>query len=178
MHLAGPGQARYSRAMNLTQARTGLFQIEAFSVLPEWIDHNGHMNIGYYGVAFDRAVDVVFAELGLGPTHMERTGQSTFALESHTSYLRELLLGDPLRITWQLLDYDAKRFHFVMVMYHGRDGYAAAVSENMTIYVDLRSRRSTIMPDWLQDRFATILKAHSQVPRPEQVGRTIGIRRK
>ena len=24
----------------------------------EWIDYNGHMNVGYYGVAFDRAADL------------------------------------------------------------------------------------------------------------------------
>ena len=26
-------------------------------VLPEWIDHNGHMNMGYYMVVFDFATD-------------------------------------------------------------------------------------------------------------------------
>ena len=35
-------------------------------VLPEWIDWNGHMNLAYYVVLFDRATDLLFDELGLG----------------------------------------------------------------------------------------------------------------
>jgi len=26
-------------------------------VLPEWIDYNGHMNVAYYTLAFDKALD-------------------------------------------------------------------------------------------------------------------------
>jgi len=29
-------------------------------VRPEWIDHNGHMNMGYYLVVFDFATDEFF----------------------------------------------------------------------------------------------------------------------
>lgn len=32
------------------------------TVVAEWIDYNGHMNIGYYGIAFDRASDVLLSD--------------------------------------------------------------------------------------------------------------------
>ena len=36
-----------------------------FAVLPEYIDPNGHMNVGYYSVLFDKALDLPWALLGL-----------------------------------------------------------------------------------------------------------------
>ena len=35
-------------------------------VEPGWIDYNGHLNMAYYNVLFDRAVDEVYELLGLG----------------------------------------------------------------------------------------------------------------
>ena len=29
-------------------------------VLEDWIDYNGHMNVAYYTLAFDRAIDLFF----------------------------------------------------------------------------------------------------------------------
>jgi acyl-CoA thioesterase FadM len=34
-------------------------------VRPEWIDNNGHMNMGYYLVVFDFATDAFFPWVGL-----------------------------------------------------------------------------------------------------------------
>ena len=34
-------------------------------VRPEWIDHNRHMNVGYYLVVFDYATDEFFRWIGL-----------------------------------------------------------------------------------------------------------------
>ena len=37
-------------------------------VLAEWIDYNGHMNVAYYTLAFDKALDFFFEDvLGIGP---------------------------------------------------------------------------------------------------------------
>ena len=40
---------------------------------PQWIDYNGHLNVAYYNVLFDRAVDEVYELIGLGPAYLERT---------------------------------------------------------------------------------------------------------
>ena len=41
------------------------------AVEPTWIDYNGHMNMAYYHVAFDRAVDFAYDQLGLGAHYVE-----------------------------------------------------------------------------------------------------------
>ena len=33
------------------------FVTDIKKVLPEWIDYNGHMNVAYYTLAFDEALD-------------------------------------------------------------------------------------------------------------------------
>jgi dolichol-phosphate mannosyltransferase len=37
---------------------------------PPWIDFNGHLNMAYYVVFFDRAVDELYELLGLGPAYL------------------------------------------------------------------------------------------------------------
>ena len=37
------------------------------TVKDDWIDYNGHLNMAYYNVLFDTAVDEVFERLGIGP---------------------------------------------------------------------------------------------------------------
>src|SRR4029078_1002615 len=50
-------------------------------VRPEWIDHNGKMNMGYYVVVFDFATDAFLAWAGLGEAHRSAQQVTTFCLE-------------------------------------------------------------------------------------------------
>lgn len=146
-------------------------------VPPEWIDYNGHMNVAYYVMAMDDAIDVFLdEELGIGEAHTSRTRQGPYALQSHIQYLDELLEGDSFSVTIRMIDYDAKRMHlFVEVL---KDGALAATCEQMLMNVDLKNRRSTPYPNWAQARMATMQQAHEALPRPTQLGAPIGIRRK
>ena len=78
-------------------------------VRPEWIDHNGHMNMGFYLVVFDLATDEFFRSIGLDEAHRRISRVTTFCLEAHVTYHREVREGDPLRFTTLLLAHDAKR---------------------------------------------------------------------
>ena len=42
------------------------------TVEPAWIDYNGHLNMAYYNVLFDRAVDEVFELLGCGADYVKK----------------------------------------------------------------------------------------------------------
>ena len=64
------------------------------TVLPEWIDSNGHLNLAYYVLIFDLATDKLYATLGIGDAYREATGNSCFTAETHTVYEREVRLGD------------------------------------------------------------------------------------
>jgi len=155
----------------------GLVVCPRQSVRPEWIDYNGHLNMAYYHVLFDKALDHVFDLLGIGESYT-RSGQgSCFAMEVHVHYLRELALGDPVEIRFQLLDWDGKRLHFFEEMYHADAGYLASTSEQLSLHVSLRTRRSCPFPDAVQDRLAAMSALHRALPRPMQVGHIMGIPR-
>ena len=87
-------------------------------VEPQWIDYNGHLNVAYYNVLFDRAVDEVYELLGLGPDYLKQHKHSTMVVEMHVRYLREVHESDPVRGDVQLLDYDAKRMHLFEQLLH------------------------------------------------------------
>jgi acyl-CoA thioester hydrolase len=86
----------------------------AVSIRPEFIDANGHLNVGYYTLLFDNALDLSWARLGIYSGLILASGYSSFALETHMTYQRELKLGDPLDFSLLLLDFDAKRIHYFL----------------------------------------------------------------
>lgn len=143
-----------------------------------WIDYNGHMNMAFYNLAFDRALDQVYDRLGIGADYTASGAGSCFTLEVHVTYLQEVLLNDPLRIHFQLLDCDAKRLHFFEHMYHAEKGYLAATSEQIALHVDMANRRASPFPAPALERIETLMAAHRALPRPEQAGHVIGIRRR
>jgi acyl-CoA thioester hydrolase len=144
-------------------------------VEPAWIDYNAHLNMAFYNVLFDRAVDQAFALAGLGPDYVKDNSCSFFTAEAHVRYLRELNADDPVRVTLQLLDYDAKRLHFFEQLFHARDGWVSATSEQMALHVDLARKKSAPFPQRVLDRLAQMKAAHGQLPRPEAAGRRIAM---
>ncbi|MEE4192316.1 MAG: thioesterase family protein, partial [Halieaceae bacterium] len=148
------------------------------SVLPAWIDYNGHMNMGYYLVAFDQvATDGFFDYLGIGLEHKQQVGKSTFSLAANIDFIAELMEGDPLRFTTHLVDYDHKRLHFFHCLYHAEEGYLAATNENLGMYIDMSTRRSTRFSEEQMARFQAELEKSQALGMPEGVGRKLGIRR-
>jgi acyl-CoA thioester hydrolase len=144
-------------------------------VRPEWIDHNQHMNMGYYLVVFDFATDEWLSYVGLTAAHRRAWGVTTFCLEAHITYHREVRGGDPLRFTTLLLAHDAKRIHYFHAMYHATEGYLAATNELMTLHVSEATRRGAPIAPEILDRLGRIQAAHDVLPRPSQVGRTLGL---
>jgi acyl-CoA thioester hydrolase len=144
-------------------------------VRPEWIDNNGHMNMGYYVVVFDLATDEWMRVVGLDAGHRRAHRVTTFCLEAHVTYHQEVREGDPLRFTTRLLAYDAKRIHYIHEMYHAGSGYLAATNELMSLHVSEETRRGAAMAPEIQERLRDILARHERLPRPPQVGRVIGL---
>ncbi len=155
-----------------------LLELYRGRVLPEWIDYNGHMNVAYYVLAFDHATDRLLDHIGLDAATRDRGQGSVFTLELHVSYLRELMEGMPIRATTRLLDADAKRIHYFQSLYHAEEGYLAATCEQILLYMDMNTRRSAAMPAEILAGLEVMLQEHRQLPRPEQAGRVIGIRRR
>jgi acyl-CoA thioester hydrolase len=142
-------------------------------VEPQWIDFNGHLNMAYYNVLFDRAVDEAYELLGIGPNYLKRSGHSTFTAEVHVRYLREIHEGDPVRVEFQLLDFDAKRIHYFETLKHAEEGWVSATSENMTLHVDMAAKKVAPFPDDVLRRLTAMKAAHAKLPVPEDAGRSI-----
>src|SRR5712672_2872821 len=66
------------------------FVSSVMRVEPGWIDYNGHLNMAYYNVLFDRAVDEAFELIGCGLDYVKQRQLSCFTAEVHVRYLRGL----------------------------------------------------------------------------------------
>ena len=83
------------------------------TVLPEWIDYNGHMNVAYYVMALDHAFDELLEDwIGIGESFVARSRLGPMSLQAQTFYIAEMVEGEAFHVDIQLIDYDAKRFHF------------------------------------------------------------------
>ena len=149
------------------------FVSSVMKIEPQWIDYNGHLNVAYYNVLFDRAVDEVYELIGLGPAYLERHKHSTMVAEAHVRYLRELHQDDPVRVTVQLLDYDAKRIHLFEQLKHAAAGWVSATSENMTLSVDMTTKKVAPFHDSVLRLLERMQAAHAVLPRPDGAGRSV-----
>ncbi len=145
------------------------------TVMADWIDINGHMNIAWYLTAFDRAFESAYERMGLTAEALEKTGNSTFVAEMHITYQRELMKDDPLRVATLLIGFDAKRMHWIQTMYHRQKGYLAATAEWLILSIDLRQRKVAPFPDAMRAQLSAILAAHSAIPRPPEIGRRVDL---
>ena len=149
--------------------------IHEATVLPAWIDYNGHMNLAYYVVVFDQATDALYDRLGIWLPYRQATGNSCFTVETHTIYEQEVKLGDRVRVHTHLLGADAKRLHYFHEMFHVGEGYRAAVQELMALHVDLSVRRTTPFPPDRQTVIDAALARCDVLPRPKEAGRRISM---
>lgn len=157
--------------------RIAPFVSQLMDIQEDWIDYNGHLNMAYYNVLFDQGVDEIWSRFGLGPDYRDTSGCTTFSAEFHVRYLRELHLGDQVRVSFQLLDMDEKRLHFYQEIHHA-DGWLSATGEGMALHIDQSGPHVAAMPPAILAKIAELHQTHSQLPVPEAVGRPMGIRRK
>ena len=139
-------------------------------VRPEWIDHNGHLNLAYYIVLLDVATDRLWNAVGLGEAYRVRTGFGTFAVETHTLYVGELREGDDTVALSTVLGVDAKRLHIAHELQLAAGGAVSCRQELMYLTVDLSTRRSVPWPADTLAGLKAAMRAHAGV-RPEWVGR-------
>jgi acyl-CoA thioester hydrolase len=151
------------------------FLASVMQIEPQWIDYNGHLNMAYYNVMFDRAIDELWLTLGIGPGYMKERKGSTFTAECHVRYLREIHLGDPVQVSILLVGADEKRLHTFEELRHATEGWLSATSENMTIHIDMAARKTAPFPADIRARIEAVANAHSAVTRPEGIGRKIAM---
>ena len=92
-------------------------------------------------------------------------------------YLRELLVDQPVRVTFQLIDFDGKRMHFFEQLFHATEGWVSATSENLALHIDIEARKSAPFPHDVARRLARMKAAHAMLPRPEAAGRRVSMQK-
>ena len=112
-------------------------------IIPEWTDYNGHMNLAFYIHLFDQGWDVLLDKFEMGGNSAKYEKRSTFAVESHTKYIKEVKEGDEVDINLLFLDNDNKRMVYQLEIFSKNGNYRAATSEVCSVYVNLDVRRVT-----------------------------------
>lgn len=154
-----------------------VYRSAPIAIEKEWIDYNGHLNMAYYNVIFDRGGDEFLAELGFGPSYAVERKLTIYTAEVHVCYVQELHLDDDVVVTSQLIDFDGKRLHTYNEILH-RDGWVAATAEVLSLHVDMSGPKVSPFPDDVLPKLESYKQAHARLPMPARVGRSIGIRKK
>ena len=158
-------------------AEAGPFVAAPMAVEDAWIDYNGHLNMAYYNVLFDRGSDGLFDKLGIGADYARTKAMTIYTAEIHVRYVQELHAGDEVTVSLQIVDHDAKRLHGYQEIRH-RDGWLAATAEVLWLHVDMSGPKVAPFPEAVLAELAAIQAEHDKLGRPETIGRPIGIRRK
>ncbi len=153
------------------------FTSSVLDLQQDWIDYNGHLNMAYYNVLFDRGLEQVLDQLGIGGSYVKTRQLTTYTAEIHVCYVRELHLGDRVTVSFQMLDADEKRVHAYQEIRH-TDGWLSATCEVLLLHVDMSGPKVSPFPPDIMPGVDLMLQAHAGLPHPERAGRTIGIKRK
>ena len=92
-------------------------------VKSEWTDYNGHMNLAFYIHLFDSSWEVLLEKFNIGENSAKIEKRTTFAVESHTTYDKELKVGDEVDLNLLFLDRDKKRLVYKLEMKHKQEKY-------------------------------------------------------
>ena len=143
------------------------------AVLSEWIDYNGHMSEGFYGVVFGMASDEYLIRMGFGEHYRASTGGSFYTVETHIVFIDELVLDTALAVDTTVAGADPKRVHLFHELRRTGDGALAATQESMMLHVDTNIDRVVPMGADLYDVLRADADAHAGLLDEGATGRAI-----
>ena len=153
------------------------FVSKPMDIEKDLIDYNGHLNMAYYNVLFDRCSDEAFEAMGMGLDYVKQRRLTIYTAEVHVCYVQELHLDHKVQVSFQLIDHDEKRLRAYQEIRHV-DGWLAATSETLSLHVDMSGPKVAPFPADVMAKVEAMRAAHSVLPMPERAGRSIGIKRK
>ena len=154
------------------------FRTKSQIVLGEWIDYNGHMNVAYYTLAFDKALDFFFEDvLSIGPSFVEKNKEGPFALKASYNYFSELLESESFFVDISILDFDSKRVHVFGEMRKDNSLELSAVFETVLMNMDLSARKVKQYPDRVLELFKLFKASLDQNKIPLEIGKKITLRK-
>ena len=117
-------------------------------IVKDWIDYNGHMNVAYYLLIFDRyGADKLNTIFKMGEKSAKNTGMSTMIVENNIAYKRELKVDEEVDINLIYFNHDKKRLHYKFEMINKKDNSLSATFEALALYVNLKDRKVSEFED-------------------------------
>ena len=110
-------------------------------VKSEWTDYNGHMNLAFYILVFDKGAENILSKFQMGEQSAKTTRKSTMAVESHTTYNNEVKENEEVDVYLSYFDHDKKRLHYKLEMYEKSKNILSATTEVLSLYIDLNFRK-------------------------------------
>jgi acyl-CoA thioesterase FadM len=154
----------------VTDTVTGSLPAYRCTVLPEWIDYNGHMSEAFYVLVFGFATDQVMDELGMGKLYRQETRSSLYTVEAHVRYLLEIGLGAELTVTTVIAGAGPKKLHLAHELRSGDQ--LAATEEILALHVNKLTGRTEGFPQAINDNI-TRVRPTSEHQTPEWVGQKV-----
>lgn len=138
----------------------------------DWVDYNGHMTESRYLQVFGDATDAFLHFIGVDKDYLA-SGRSLYTVETHIRHLREVKMGEPLRVETQLLGFDGKRVRMVHQMFGGPDDALLATGEHMMLHVDTQKSAATPMDEQLTLNLKELWTHHQHLAAPDYAGKPV-----
>ena len=156
-----------------TAVSNGALSVWTGEVTEDWIDYNGHMSEGFYGLVFGMASDEYLLRMGFDEAYRERTKGAFYTVETHISFLDELALATPLEVRTCVVGVDDIRLHLFHELIRTSDGVVAATQESLMLHVDTTIDRVGPMTSELLSVASGDAAAQAGLVAADQIGKTI-----
>lgn len=155
----------------------GPLRVHELTVPQEWVDYNGHMNDSRFFQVASEAGDRLMRLVGVDEAYLA-SGHSYYTVESHINFGAQVMVGDRLYATVQLLHHDPKRLHHFCVIHRsdndGGNDTVVATSEQMLLHVDTAAGKATPASAAIIAKLDELAARHQALPKPAHAGRYVG----
>jgi acyl-CoA thioester hydrolase len=117
--------------------------LKSQKIIKEWVDYNNHLNMAYYILIFDQALEVMLEKFKMGANSAKKNQRSTMVVETNTKYISEVKENDEVDIMLTFFDHDKKRLHLKLEIIEKKTKKISASIEWLSLYVNLESRKVT-----------------------------------
>lgn len=133
------------------------------TIIPDYLDPMGHMNVRWYMGLYDEAGWKFFDHIGMTMEYFETEKKGGFALRQMLQYYAEVRLGETVSIYARVLGRTEKRIYFMQFMVNETQNVLASTFEGLGTHADLVQRRSAPLPPHIAANLDVLIDDHAQL---------------
>jgi len=104
----------------------------------------------WYAAKFDEASWNLLLQIGITRSYLAGSGKGMAAVEQVTTFKRELMAGDCLGVTTELVEMRERVVRFLHTMRNAETGEECATCAVTGVHVDMATRKACPFPDALR----------------------------